>query len=201
MRPIAPTVAAQVCRRSHYRRSYPGGSLLNFGAFAGSDLVGVAVLGVGPANLHRLFQGAQGHQVVCLSRFWLSDSCGRNSESHVLAIILRHLRREQTQLRALVAYSDPAAGHDGAIYRAAGFLFLGRSEAMPFYSVAGAQPVHSRTLSHRAGTRSTKFFAAHGVRVEAVSQVHKLTYVALIDRSWRDRLTRPPLPYPGKAQP
>ena len=88
---IPARVARALCQTRHYLRSYPGGGLLNFGVFVGNRLLGVAVLGVGPTNLHRLFQGAKGHEVICLARLWLDDRLSRNSESRTLGIILRML--------------------------------------------------------------------------------------------------------------
>ena len=195
VRPISHRVARDLCVKHHYLNSYPGGSLFNFGVFAGHALLGVAVVGVGPFNIHRLFRDAEPGEVVCLSRLWIDDRCGRNSESRVLGIILRQLRRHQSGVKAVVSYSDPAAGHTGMVYRAAGFLYLGRSEAMPKYRLSDGSVHHSRSLGHRLGTHSLVHLRAHGLEVHTVPQAPKFIYVALIDASWRDRLTRRVLPY------
>jgi hypothetical protein len=196
IKPIPHRIARQICEERHYLRSYPGGSVLSFGIFASDRLLGVAVLGVGPSNLHCLFRDAQKHQVLCLSRLWLDPLLGRNSESRSLAIILRQLRQHQSLVKAVVAYSDPMAGHNGGIYRAVGFLYLGQSTAMPKYQLPDGSTYHSRSLSHSFGTHSVRHFQSHGVMVVLVPQVSKFTYVALIDPAWRDRLWRPPQPYP-----
>jgi hypothetical protein len=167
--------------------------------FVGESLLGVAVLGVGPPNLHRLFKEAKKSEVVCLARLWLDDRLGRNSESRTLGIILRHLKREQSTVKALVAYSDPLAGHTGTIYRASGFLYLGESVGMPLYKLPDGSVHHSRSLSHSYGTHSRRHFASFGVEVGLVQQAHKHTYVALIDSSWQTRLTRPLIPYSTKG--
>ena len=200
IRPVSSVAARRVCQHNHYLRSYPGGAILNFGIFADSSLLGVAVLGVGPANAHRLFSGAERQQVLCLARLWLDDRLGRNCESRTLAIILRHLRRDQETIKALVAYSDPAAGHTGCIYRAAGFLYLGRSDGTPVYRLPDGSVRHSRSLSQTFGTHSRKHFQAHGVPLQVIPQPAKLTYVALVDPAWRSRLTRPVLPYPRQGE-
>jgi hypothetical protein len=187
-----------VCNARHYLHSYPGGAILNFGVFVGPLLLGVAVLGVGPTNIHRLFKGAQSHEVICLARLWLDDRLGRNSESRTLGIILRMLRREQSTVKAMLAYSDPMAGHTGTIYRASGFLYLGESMGMPLYKLPDGSVHHSRSLSHSYGTHSRKHFASFGVDVELVQQIPKHTYVALIDPSWQARLAREVVPYPSE---
>ena len=192
--PVPTIVARTLCRREHYSHSYPAGSLLNFGVFVGRLLLGVAVLGVGPYNIHSFFEGAQRGQVVCLTRLWLDDRLGRNSESRSLAVILRQLRRHQSLVKAVVAYADPAVGHQGVIYRAAGFLYLGLSEAMPLYRLPGGRLYHSRTLGHSFGSHSIRHFEERGVVVDRLPQQAKHIYIGLVDRSWRDRLTRPILP-------
>ena len=99
-----------------------------------------------------------------------------------------------------MAYSDPGVNHDGTIYRAAGFHYLGLSEAMSLYRLPGGSVHHSRSLGHSFGSHSIQHFRGHGVDVELVPQQPKHIYVALIDRSWRERLTRPVLPYPKSVQ-
>jgi hypothetical protein len=198
IRPIPHLVARRICEQRHYLKSYPGGSLLNFGVFVNSSLLGVAVLGVGPSNLHCLFEAAQPQEVLCLSRLWLDDCLGRNCESRTLGVILRSLRHNQSLAKAIVAYSDPLAGHVGGIYRASGFLFVGYSSSMPLYLVGG-RAYHSRSLSHSYGTHSIAHFRQHGVQVQLLPQAHKFVYVALIDPTWRERLLRPPQPYPKRG--
>ena len=195
--PIPARIAKQMCNRHHYLGSYPASSHFNLGAFARGMLLGVCVIGCGPAGLKHLFEGAEGAQVACLTRFWLDDRLGRNSESRTLSIIFRQLKKHQNTIKAIVAYSDPAAGHTGIVYRASGLLYLGESVSMPKYRLPDGSVHHSRTLSHWAGTHSLKWFRSHGINVELVPQTPKLTYVALLDPLWRDRLTRPVLPYPN----
>ena len=198
VRPIDPKAARLKCEKHHYLHSYPAGGLLNFGIFAGHALVGVVVFGVGPYNVHHYFTGACRGQVITLARFWLDDRCGRNSESRILRVICRLLRRWQDTAKAIVAYSDPLAGHDGAIYRAAGFMYLGLSEAMPLYRLPDGTIHHSRSLSHCFGTHSVKYLRATGVPVEVVPKLPKYVYVTILDPQWRQRLRVPALPSPQR---
>ena len=189
--PLSNRAARDICRRRHYLGSYSGGAVLNLGVSVANTLLGVAVLGVGPPNAYRFFEGADRHEVLCLARFWLDDRLERNSESLALGVIVRLLRRHQSRVKALIAYSDPSAGHTGTIYRAAGFLYLGESETTPLYRLPDGIVHHSRTLGYRFGSRSLRHFESHGVQLEVVAQEPKLIYVALVDRAFRTRLTGP----------
>ena len=64
-----------------------------------------------------------------LTRPVLTDVCGRNSESRVLGIMARLGRRRFPEVRRLIAYSDPAHGHVGTIYAAAGWRRVGVTQA------------------------------------------------------------------------
>ena len=154
---------------------YPGGVLMNFGIFVEGALMGVAVLSAGSANLHRLFSEAKNLEVACLARLWLDDRLGRNAESRILGVIFRQLRRYQSTIKSLVAYSDPEAGHTGTIYRGAGMLYIGMSTAMALYRLPDGTVQHSRSLGHSYGSHSLKHFESHGLKVELVEQVPKHT--------------------------
>lgn len=197
VQPIPHLLARQLCQGKHYLHSYPAAEL-SFGVFVERRLPGVCVLAAGPFNLCCYFEGAKGKDVLCLSRLWLDDSLGRNSESRTLAMLVRQLRKHQTLVKALVAYSNASVGHTGTVYRAAGFLFLGHSAATPYLRLPDGRVLHSRTLSHIYGSHSLDHFARHRVNLERVPQPPKLTYVALVDPSWKGRLKAPVLPYPTK---
>ena len=198
VRVIHAKAARSICESRHYLSSYPGGVLMNFGIFVEGALMGVAVLSAGSANLHRLFSGAKNLEVACLARLWLDDRLGRNAENRTLGIIIRQLRRYQSTIKAVVAYSDPEAGHTGTIYRGTGMLYLGWSTAMALYRLPDGTIHHSSSLGHGYGSHSLKHFESHGLRVELVKQMPKHTYVVLIDRDWRYRLTRAVIAYPTK---
>jgi hypothetical protein len=196
VRPVSPVTARTLCQKYHYLKSYPGGSMLNLGIFTGDRLLGVAVLGAGPANAYRLFSGASREEVICLTRFWLDDRLEPRSESRVLGVIIRSLRKNLPGVKVLLAYSDPAAGHTGVIYRAAGFIFLGESTKTPMYLLPDGKTHHSRSLGQVYGSRSVHYLRQQGLSIEVINQIPKLTYAYLLDRTWSSRLTKPVKPYP-----
>jgi hypothetical protein len=197
--PVPFWVARSVLVRHHYLHSMPGGSKLAFGVFMQNSLRGAVTLGVGPYNAPSLVSGATSDDGLTLSRLWLSAGLPRNSESRVLGIILRSLRRH-TSLKFLLTYADPSQGHVGTIYQATGWLYTGLSEAMPLYDIGDGKARHSRSLSHAYGSHSIAHFRRHGVAVELVTQEPKHRYAYFLDGSWRGRLLVPVLPYPKKEE-
>ena len=193
--PIPVGITKRLLVREHYLHSLPGGTSIACGVFLHHRLMGALTLGVGPLNAHRLVDGATPGDCLVLTRFWLSDELPSNSESRVLGIVLRALRRN-TGVKFIVSYADPSRGHLGVIYQASGWLYTGRSSAMPLYDLGDGKLRHSRTPSHAFGTHSVRHFKKHGLSVRVVPQLPKHRYIVFLDASWQSRLRGPSLPYP-----
>jgi len=124
VRPVPMLVAKKLLEREHYLHSLPGDTKFAFGVFTGQRLMGTLTFGAGPSLGYHLVEGAGIEDCLTLTRLWLSDELPRNSESRVLSVAIRALHRH-TSLKFLLAYSDPAMGHVGTIYQAAGWLYTG----------------------------------------------------------------------------
>lgn len=196
--PVSMTVARDVLKREHYLHSFPGGTKLSFGVYLEQSLEGVVTFGAGPCQAYRLVDGAGRQDCLGLTRFWLSDGLPPNSASSVLGFLIRRLRKH-SNLKFLITYADPGAGHTGTIYRATGWIYTGTSTATPFYDV-GLGPVHARTLTEKLGTRSKRYLAKQGLEVRRVPQQAKHRYLYFLDKSWRERLKVPSLPYPKETR-
>jgi hypothetical protein len=136
---------------------------------------------------------------AALTRLWLHDDLQKNSESRVLGVVLRHLKRH-TQIKFLVTYADPSIGHVGTIYQATNWLYAGLSQAAAMLDLGDGIPRHSRSVAHAYGTHSRAHFKAHGIEVKRVAQSAKHRYVYFLDRNWTPRLNVPVLPYPKAGQ-
>ena len=195
--PISQIDAKQLLVCHHYLHSFPGGTRLSFGVYLDARLLGALTFGVGPYLGYKLVKDASPDDVVTLTRLWLSDDLPKNSESHVIGIVLRSLRKD-TSLKFVLAYSDPAAGHVGTIYQATNWLYTGLSSATPLYDIGDGIMHHSRSLAHQLGSHSIRYLTYRGIVVKTVPQMAKHRYIYFLDDSWRTRLLVPVLPYPKK---
>jgi len=198
VRVLPPHVARALVVRHHYLHSWPGATRLCFGVFADGALLGVCTLGAGSINGHCLVEGATRADVWTLSRLWLDDRLPRNTESRVLGIVVRALRRF-TRAKAVVAYADPGAHHRGTIYQAAGWLYTGPSGALPRLDLGDGIPRHCRSVGSLYGTHSVRYLRARGLPVCRVPQASKHTYLVVVDPAWRDRIRPASRPYPKEA--
>jgi hypothetical protein len=198
--PISAHVAREVIIRRHYLHSFPGATQFSFGVFSGSRLRGVLTIGCGSAQSYRLVGGAKDHDCATLSRLWLSEDLPSNSESRVIAVALRSLRKHTT-LKFLVSYADPSAGHIGTIYQAVGWIYTGLSQPVLMFDLGDGVLRHNRSVSSVLGTRNMSFLNSKGIEVKTVAQSQKHRYIYFLDPCWRERLTVPVLPYPKKEAP
>ena len=119
------TVPDKIIRQQHYLRSTPAGARYRFIVTTPTEyivrrIVGAVLVGR-PVSRHQ-----DDGRTLEITRFWMADECPKNSESYVLARILRFIRKEGYQ--RVIAYADPKAGHTGTIYRAVGFVQAGMTK-------------------------------------------------------------------------
>ena len=198
VQPIPFVAAKRILVEHHYLHSLPGGTKLAFGTFLKGRLLGAITFGAGPQNAYQMVYEVRQDECLTLTRLWLSDDLPANSESRIISIALRALKK-CTRVKFLVSYADPTQGHVGTIYQATGWIYTGLSEAMPMFDLGDGRLRHSRSLSHSFGSHSVKHFESCGVEVKVVPQSRKHRYIYFLDRSCRDRLKTLVLPYPKKG--
>jgi len=126
VRPVQFRVARRFVQIHHYLRYAPPGARACLGVWHGTRLMGVLMFGRPAARLED-----QRHTLE-LTRMVLLDECPRNSESRALGLAARWIRRNMPEIHRLIAYADPARGHKGTIYRAAGWRYVGETEGRPW---------------------------------------------------------------------
>ena len=112
--------------KHHYTRTAPPGYRVALEFIEGDERVGAMLLG--RPTSRELNAGVW----LELTRMFFIDEAPPNTESRALAMMRRWVRRWMPEVRALIAYSDPAAGHTGTVYRAdnwAPFGFTTRTHA------------------------------------------------------------------------
>ncbi|MHB1325171.1 MAG: Mom family adenine methylcarbamoylation protein [Thermoleophilia bacterium] len=181
----------------HYLHSMPGVVRCCYAVHLGSEMVGACIFTAGARHAHHLLAGARPADVATLARFWMADDLPPNNESRVLALILRELRRERNY-KLLVSFADPAVGHVGTIYQAAGWLYLGTTEPERYFELDGVR-IHPRSASDRFGSNSVAHLRRTGVAIVAHKSPPKHRYAYVLDPGWRWRLSRQPQPHPKRG--
>ncbi len=200
IRPIPRAQGIAYIAAHHYLKTAPKASSASYGLYAGAQLIGVALVGVGCSEAARAypFGGAYRRRVLELTRFHVLDGTPRCTESWFLARVRRQLDH---QLLGLLAFADPSAGHSGIIYRASNALYLGKTRARRAY-----QDSAGRTHSDRQGRATLSAAAAAARGWTAIRQAPKHRYLFLLGGPLQRHYARalvvaPILPYPTAAGP
>lgn len=195
---VTPAVVRPLMAEHHYLHSMPAAPRRCYGVFLDGVLHGGVVFTSGARNGHRLLAAARPQDVTTLARLWLSDDLPPNSESRVLGVVIRDLRRTTTW-KLLLSYADPAAGHVGTIYQATGWTYLGQTADDTAIRLPDGRLHHKRSIYTKYGSNRIAHLRATGVPAspEVVSGKHRYVYV--LDPAWRWRLRsvqQPGLPRP-----
>lgn len=195
VRPVMPSVVRRLIEERHYLHSMPAAPRRCYGVYLGEVLHGAVVFTSGPRQGYQLLTAARPQAVSELARLWLSDALPPNSESRVLGIVVRTLRRETTW-KLLLSYADPAAGHVGTIYQATGWRYLGQTETNSYIRLPDGAIYHPRTVYQRFGSNSIGHLRATGISAGRVPMAGKHRYAYVLDPAWQWRLRGHVQPYP-----
>ncbi len=198
VRPVAPAVLEPMMSGRHYLRSMPPAAIANYGVYDHDRLVGGVVITAGARHGHRILAGADQSTVATVARVWIGDEVGKNAESRVLSVVARLVARNHG-VKMLLSYADPAAGHRGTIYMAAGWLYLGMSDTGRYLALGDGEPRHPRSVASMYGTNRPSQLRKMGIPARSVLVGGKHRYCLILDHSWAWRLAAQPKPYPARA--
>lgn len=139
--------ARLACERWHYSGSLPGGKRASVGVWEDGRFIGAVIFTCGATPMIARPFGLLPEEVAELSRVALDHH--DTPTTRVLGIACRMVHRDMPGLRLLVSFADTAQGHEGTLYRAANWYYLGDSLTHA-YRVHG-RLVHPRTLYSRYG--------------------------------------------------
>lgn len=108
----------------HYIGRWPGVCMLVLALKRAGIAIGVIVFALPPRETMKRYGG----ETWELARLWLDDSVPHNAETYLIGRAVRYIRQHHKQVKALVSYADPSAGHTGTIYKAANWQPDGRTD-------------------------------------------------------------------------
>ena len=125
LREISNNEAGNCYEKWHYLGKVGFLATHNFGVFTEGEMWGCISFGSPNAKVLKGYwtpetQGGWWE----IKRLALSDSLPKNSESRVIAIGIKLLRKMGV-VKGIVTYADNGVGHQGTIYKASGFKYLG----------------------------------------------------------------------------
>lgn len=150
LREINAQRAAECYRRWHYLGDTDFLSTYDVGVFYGSKLYGCISFGSPNAKVMKgLYTPETQDGWWEIKRLALSDDLPKNSESRVIAIGIKLLRRARNVV-GMITYADSGVGHVGTIYKATGFTYMGlTAKKSDFWS--DGKPIQRGAVKHLQG--------------------------------------------------
>ena len=202
IREITKEEARPIIVNNHYSHTWSSCKYA-LGLYKNNLIVGVVVYGypIGRNAALSISPIIKEKEVLELTRLWISDSEGKNTESWLLGQSFKWLKQHASDIKVLISYSDPNAGHVGIIYQATNWLYQGRNSDSKWYLINN-ELLHPRTVYSRFGTRAIEELKVIGkiknVEIVEVERKYRYIYILTGKRERRriiDSLYRKPLSY------
>jgi hypothetical protein len=129
--------------KKHYLKRLPSISFC-FGLYKDEKLIGVCSFGNAvPLTMKRSICGKEYEDLVYeLNRLIIEDNHEKNITSYFVSKCFKLLPKPLI----IVSYADKEQGHNGYIYQATNFIYLGFSHTQKDWKIKGQEDKHSRTL-------------------------------------------------------
>ena len=202
IREITKEEARPIIVNNHYSHTWSSCKYA-LGLYKNNLIVGVVVYGypIGRNAALSISPIIKEKEVLELTRLWISDSEGKNTESWLLGQSFKWLKQHASDIKVLISYSDPNAGHVGIIYQATNWLYQGRNSDSRWYLINN-ELLHPRTVYSRFGTRAIEELKVmdkiKNVEIVEVERKYRYIYILTGKRERRriiDSLYRKPLSY------
>lgn len=211
---IPAKLANDFVRQHHYSGKVVPNSTLHFGAFLDNKLHGVASFGnsmskdkvVGLVDIG-LPKSKSWNSFLELNRMAFDDYLGKNSESRVISICFKLIKKNAPHIKWILSYCDATASGDGTIYRASGFVLTDIKVNKSILVLPDGERVASLPITNR-GDQSTMKRVCKKLNIPTYSgatvkpildagakwaEGYQLRYIYLIDKNCK--LNCPVIPF------
>jgi hypothetical protein len=133
----------------HYSRSLPCSKTARLGVWENGKFIGAIVFAWG-ANRH-LAGEYKLKMTECAELCRIALDKHTTPVSRIISIAVKMLKREMPGIRLLVSYADLNQGHEGKIYQASNWIFVGTTGYEAGITLNG-KLTHRRTINSKYGT-------------------------------------------------
>ena len=209
---IPSKIANEFIKLHHYSGKVVNNSKLHFGVFLDNKLHGVMSYGpsLAKAKMVGLVKGTKWNEFLELNRMAFDDVLPRNSESRAISQSIKLIKKNAPHIKWIISFADGCQCGDGTIYRASNFVLTGIKPNEALYRLPTGEVIHQLTLLSNpkkprpelggkclydvsGGKYSvTKWLELSGAEVV---KGYQLRYIYFIDKSYKDKLTVPIIPF------
>jgi len=144
---IHKTLAIKFIQRHHYSPVMPKLTKHYLGFYENENLVGALSLGWGTQprqTIHKMFSNLTTKDYYEIGKMCMTDEMPRNSESQMLSLTIKWLKKNHPHLLFLYTMADGIMGKCGYVYQASNFLY-GGSYYTQVYMMENGEKLHPRS--------------------------------------------------------
>jgi hypothetical protein len=200
---VSREAATWAVKAHHYSRSLPAGRLVCVGVWEAGSYRGCLVFSRGACKDLASRFGFGQTEAVELTRIALAPH--RAPATRIVAIALRLLKLANPGLQVVISFSDPMQSHngrphEGTIYRAGNWLFLGMTNAEAMLRIGGVLR-HRRTVISKHRTGAVPWLRERvDANAERVITLPKFRFAYALTDEARERLRPHVQPYPARPK-
>ena len=187
---IPSKVANDFVKRHHYSGKVVQNSQLHFGAFLDNKLHGVMSFGPSMDKSHiiGLVEGTGWNEFLELNRMAFDDCLPKNSESRCISIAIKLIKKNAPQIKWIISFADGTQCGDGTIYRASGFVLtdIKKNKTIMENDKGDVKADICFNINPKLKEKKKEYRPKKG---------YQLRYIYFVDKSYKDRLTVPILPF------
>jgi hypothetical protein len=181
----------------HYSRSLPCSKTARLGVWEDAKFIGAVVFAWG-ANRH-LAGEYKLKMTECTELCRVALNTHRTPVSRILSIAVKMLKHEMPGIRLLVSYADLNQGHEGKIYQASNWVFVGETGYEAGIMLRG-KLTHRRTINSKYGTSTVEWLQKHvDPNARRLEDRPKYKYLLPLDEEIAEHVKRLRKPYPCAA--
>lgn len=209
---IPAKIANDFVKKHHYSGKVVNNSKLHFGVFLDKQLHGVMSYGssLDKSKIIGLVEGTKWNEFLELNRMAFDSILPRNSESRAISQSIKLIKKNAPHVKWIISFADGCQCGDGTIYRASNFVLTGIKENEALFRLPNGEVVHQMTVQSSpkqprpelggkclydvsGGTYSLKKWK----ELSGATPIkgYQLRYIYFIDKSYRNRLTVPEIPF------
>lgn len=174
--------------------------LVKIGVWENEKYIGCVLFGRGASPKLGAAYGLKHTECVELVRIAMTQHNAPVSRIVRLAVLF--LKKNSPNLRLIVSFADPSAGHHGGVYQAGNWVYCGQSAKKFDYIGPDGKTYLSRQVSESGVVRQfgkvTKVYKRSECRAVPVPGKHR--YLMPLDAEMRERILPLAKPYPKRAK-
>lgn len=177
----------------HYSKTMPLGKLVKIGVWEQDQYIGCILFARGSNQHLGAAYGLQKIEVCELVRVALANHV--TPVSRLIAIALKMLKQQSSELRLVVSFADPVQQHHGGVYQAGNWLYTGETSGTTQWLHQGKWK-HNREVTSGAFGRNGAIKDYQSLPSRELPGKHRYLYP--LDDAMREQIAPLAKPYPKR---